>query len=81
MEEFIMSKVDKFIDATGLACPMPVVRARQAIDRLDSGQLLEIHTTDAGSKSDLTAWANSGGHEIVEQIEEDEQFQFLIRKK
>lgn len=74
-------KVDKVVDATGLACPMPVVRARQAIDQIESGQVLEIHTTDQGSKSDLTAWSKSGGHELLEQTEENGQFRFLIRKK
>lgn len=74
-------KADKVLDAKGLACPMPVVRAKKVIDQLESGQLLEIHTTDKGSTSDLTAWAKSGGHEMVEQTEENEVFKFWIRKK
>lgn len=74
-------QADKILDAKGLACPMPVVRARKAIDELQSGQVLEVHATDKGSTSDLTAWAKSGGHEIIEQIEDNGVFQFLIRKK
>lgn len=74
-------QADKVLDAKGLACPMPVVRAKKVIDELESGQLLEIHATDKGSKSDLTAWSKSGGHELVEQTEEDGVFKFWIRKK
>lgn len=74
-------KVNKVVDATGLACPMPVVRARKAIDELQSGEVLEIHATDKGSKSDITAWAKSGGHELLEFKEEENIFKFWIQKQ
>src|SRR5699024_11235091 len=63
-------QVKKVLDAKGLACPMPVVRAKKAIDELQSGEVLEVHTTDEGSKSDLTAWAKSGGHDMLQQTED-----------
>lgn len=69
------------MDATGLACPMPVVRAKNTIDGMESGQVLEIHATDKGSTSDLTAWAKSGGHTLLEQTEENGVFKFWIEKK
>ena len=47
---------DIFVDAKGLACPMPIVRAKKAIDSLQSGQIMELHTTDKGSMNDLQAW-------------------------
>ncbi len=71
---------DFFVDATGLSCPMPVVKAKKGIDTLESGQTLEIHTTDQGSKSDLTAWAKSAGHELVNLEEVDGVFKFFIKK-
>ncbi|HEX6593522.1 MAG TPA: sulfurtransferase TusA family protein [Bacillota bacterium] len=74
-------QVAKVLDAKGLACPMPVVRAKKEIDQIDSGEVLEIHTTDEGSKSDLKAWANSGGHEMLKQEDEDDVFKFWIQKK
>ncbi|GHH99032.1 sulfurtransferase TusA family protein [Neobacillus kokaensis] len=71
---------DKFLDAKGLACPMPIVRTKKAMDELEKGQILEIHTTDKGSKNDLTAWVKSGGHDLM-KIEEDENlFKFWIKK-
>ncbi|WP_243292888.1 sulfurtransferase TusA family protein [Bacillus sp. FJAT-47783] len=72
--------VDKVLDAKGIACPMPIVKTKKAINELESGQVLEIHTTDKGSKSDLTAWANSGGHELIKVEEENEVFKFWIKK-
>ncbi|WP_044748936.1 sulfurtransferase TusA family protein [Bacillus alveayuensis] len=73
-------QADKVLDAKGLACPMPVVRAKKAMDELQSGQVLEVHTTDKGSKNDLTAWAKSAGHEMIQLAEEGDVFKFWIRK-
>ncbi|MCK6255817.1 sulfurtransferase TusA family protein [Fictibacillus sp. KIGAM418] len=74
-------KADKFLDAKGLACPMPIVRTKKAMDELESGQVLEIHATDKGSKSDLSAWVKAGGHEFLEQTEENGVFTFFVKKK
>jgi tRNA 2-thiouridine synthesizing protein A len=79
MEEQIM-KADQVLDAKGLACPMPIVKTKKAMDTLESGQVLEIHATDKGAQSDLTAWAKSGGHELLESTEENGVFKFLIKK-
>ncbi|WP_066398877.1 sulfurtransferase TusA family protein [Neobacillus mesonae] len=70
---------EKVVDAKGLACPMPIVKTKKAMDELESGQILEIHTTDKGSKNDLTAWAKSGGHELL-KTEEDNVYKFWIKK-
>ncbi|MFD2682391.1 sulfurtransferase TusA family protein [Bacillus seohaeanensis] len=72
--------VDKIVDAKGLACPMPIVKTKKAMNELESGQVLEIHTTDKGAKSDLSAWAKSGGHELVKQEEANDIFMFWIKK-
>jgi tRNA 2-thiouridine synthesizing protein A len=71
---------DKLLDAKGLACPMPIVKTKRAIDELNSGEVLEIHATDKGAKSDLTAWAKSGGHELLQDTEEDGVLKFWIKK-
>lgn len=72
--------ITKVLDAKGLACPMPVVRARKAIDAIETGEVLEIHTTDRGTVSDMAAWSKSGGHELLEQKEEDGVYSFWIQK-
>ena len=71
---------DKVLDAKGLSCPMPVVKTKKAMDSLQSGQVLEVQTTDKGSKSDLAAWVKSSGHTLLEIKEEGGVFTFFIRK-
>lgn len=75
-----MMNADKVLDAKGLACPMPIVKTRKAIKEIDSGQILEVQTTDKGAKSDLTAWAKSTGHELLDSKEESDVFTFWIKK-
>lgn len=70
----------KVLDAKGLACPMPIVKTKKAMNDMESGEVLEIHATDKGAKSDLTAWAKSGGHELVDHTEENNVFKFWIKK-
>lgn len=73
-------KANKVLDAKGLACPMPVVRARKVMKEMETGEVLEIQATDKGSVADLAAWSKSGGHELLEHTEEAEIFTFLIKK-
>ncbi|MED4226679.1 sulfurtransferase TusA family protein [Neobacillus cucumis] len=72
--------ITKVVDAKGLACPMPIVKTKKAMNELESGQVLEIYTTDKGAKNDLIAWAKSGGHELLNHEEENNVFIFWIKK-
>ncbi|MED3940451.1 sulfurtransferase TusA family protein [Priestia megaterium] len=73
-------KIDQVLDAKGLACPMPIVKTKKAMDTLTTGQVLEVQTTDKGAKSDLTTWAKSTGHELIDFKEEGSTFIFCIQK-
>jgi len=73
-------EANKVLDAKGIACPMPIVKTKKAIEEINSGEVLEIHATDKGAKSDLTAWAKSGGHELLKDTEEDGVLKFWIKK-
>ncbi|ANY71732.1 sulfurtransferase TusA family protein [Paenibacillus ihbetae] len=73
-------RADQVLDAKGLACPMPIVKTKKAMKDMEKGQVLEIHATDLGVKSDLTAWAQSMGNELLEHREEDGVLKFWIRK-
>jgi tRNA 2-thiouridine synthesizing protein A len=75
-----MMEATKVLDAKGLACPMPIVKTKKAVEELNSGEVLEIHATDKGAKNDLSAWAKSGGHELVKDTEEDGVLKFWIKK-
>ncbi len=72
--------VKQVLDAKGLACPMPIVRTKRAMDTLQSGDVLEVHVTDKGSVKDITAWSKTGGHEIVKHNIEDDVLKFWIKK-
>lgn len=72
--------IAKVLDAKGLACPMPIVKTKKAINELEAGEVLEIHATDIGAKNDLAAWAKSGGHELLKDSEEDGVLKFWIKK-
>ncbi|WP_026700771.1 sulfurtransferase TusA family protein [Salibacterium aidingense] len=71
---------NKVLNAEGLACPMPVVKAKKEIDNLNAGDILEIHATDKGAASDIPAWTKSSGHELVQQDEENDILKFWIKK-
>lgn len=71
---------DKVLDARGLLCPMPVVKAGKEIKTIDAGQVLKILATDRGAIADFPAWAEDTGHELLEWHEEDGVLVFYIRK-
>lgn len=72
--------IAKTLDAKGLACPMPIVKTKKAMDTINTGEVLEVFVTDKGALSDFPAWATSGGHTIVDQKEENGAFVFYIQK-
>jgi tRNA 2-thiouridine synthesizing protein A len=71
---------DQILDARGLLCPMPVVKAAKAIKELEPGQVLKILATDRGSIADMPAWAEDTGNELLEWHDEAEQLVYYIRK-
>ena len=73
-------KEDKVVDASGLSCPMPVVRAAKEMRGLAPGQILKIIATDRGSLADIPAWADDTGNELIDTQNEGARFVFLVRK-
>ena len=60
------------LDVTGLNCPMPVVKTKQAADGLEADAVLEVVATDPGSMSDIRGWADAtGGVELLDQVEDE----------
>ncbi|TBL76376.1 sulfurtransferase TusA family protein [Paenibacillus thalictri] len=68
------------VDAKGLACPMPIVKAKKAMDSLESGQTMELLTTDKGSMNDFRAWVKMTKHELIEAKEQNGVFIFIVKK-
>jgi tRNA 2-thiouridine synthesizing protein A len=69
------------VDASGLSCPLPILKASQGIKTVGSGDLMEIIATDPGSVKDMEAWAKSTGHTLVEHSAEGGKFRFVLRHK
>lgn len=71
---------DKVLDARGLLCPMPVVKAGKEIATLEPGQVLKVLATDRGSVADMPAWAEDSGNELLAWHEEDGVFVYYVRR-
>ena len=73
-------KADKTLDAKGLDCPMPLLKAKKAMETMEKGQVLEILGTDEGSKVDLPGWCDRVGHTFLGVEEKMQYFRFYIKK-
>lgn len=71
---------DQELDAKGLNCPLPILRAKKSIAQMESGQVLHIEATDPGSVKDFEAFARQTGNALQESHEENGTFHFLIQK-
>ena len=81
METLVPDRVDRVLDASGLCCPMPIVKANKAIQEASAGDVLEIIATDPGTCSDIPSWCARLGHELVGHNEKDGAFHYYVRKK
>ncbi len=71
---------DKVLDAKGLNCPLPILKAKQALKDVPAGGTLEILSTDPGSVADFQAFSLITGNELLEHSEEGGVYTFLIKK-
>ncbi len=71
---------DQVLDAKGLNCPLPILRAKKALAGMPGGNTLEILATDPGSIKDFEAFCRTTGNELVEQQNDGKIFRFVIRK-
>ncbi|UCH52679.1 MAG: sulfurtransferase TusA family protein [Pseudomonadota bacterium] len=67
------------LDARGLLCPLPVIRAQDQIQRLKPGDTLVVLATDPGALHDIPAWCRVHGHEIVETLRDDRDIRITVR--
>ncbi|MBK1717649.1 sulfurtransferase TusA family protein [Thiocystis violacea] len=75
-----MADFDQELDASGLNCPLPILRAKKTLNAMTSGQVLHVVATDPGSVKDFDAFAKQTGNELMESKEEGGKFHFLIKK-
>lgn len=69
------------VDARGLNCPLPILRAKKALATLQSGQVLRVEATDPGSKQDFSAFCQQTGNALLAQIDREDVSIFFIRRR
>lgn len=74
-------QIDKEVDARGLNCPLPILKAKKALADMQSGQILRVMATDPGSLRDFQAFAKQTGNELVEQQTLGSDFVHLMRRR
>jgi len=73
--------IHKEVDASGLLCPLPILRAKKALADMESGQILKILATDPSAQRDFAAFAKQTGNELVETSSHEKVFTFLMRRR
>ena len=71
----------KELDARGLNCPLPILKAKKALTEITSGQLLRVVATDSGSVRDFQAFAKQTGNELVEQQTAGPEYVHVLRRR
>jgi len=74
-------EVNKEIDTRGLNCPLPILKAKKALADMQSGQLLRVVSTDAGSLRDFQAFARQTGNELVGQDTVGVEYLHVLRRR
>jgi tRNA 2-thiouridine synthesizing protein A len=72
---------DKEVDARGLNCPLPILRAKKALNDMSSGQVLRILATDPGSVKDFQAFCKQTGNDLLSQSEAEKEYTFFLKRK
>jgi tRNA 2-thiouridine synthesizing protein A len=71
---------NRMIDAKGLNCPLPILRAKKALKEVQVGEMLEVLATDPGSVADFQAFCRATGNELVASTEENQIYRFVIKR-
>ena len=68
------------LDATGLLCPLPVLKARKVLKKMEPGAVLEILATDPGAVADFQSFCEAQGHRLVDSSQDGDVYRFLIQR-
>jgi tRNA 2-thiouridine synthesizing protein A len=77
----VVEEYDREVDARGLACPLPILRAKKALADMQSGQILKIVCTDRGSVRDFQAFAKQTGNELLRQLTVEPEYVHFLRRR
>ena len=73
--------IDQEVDARGLSCPLPILRAKKMLAQMESGQILKVIATDSSSLEDFQAFAKQTGNQILEQHKTDHEFITILSRR
>lgn len=76
-----VTEFDRVVDASGLHCPLPILRAKKALSDMEKGQVLKVVSTDPGSIRDFQAFARQTGNELVRQTEGEGGWVHILRRR
>jgi tRNA 2-thiouridine synthesizing protein A len=71
---------DRVLDAKGLNCPLPILRAKKALQEVPIGGTLQVIATDPGAVKDFEAFCRTTGNDLLESKTEGKQFEFVIKR-
>jgi tRNA 2-thiouridine synthesizing protein A len=74
-------KADRSIDTSGHCCPVPMVETNRAVKTMRPGEVLEVISTDLGSKTDIPAWCVRTGHKLLYQESDGKTYRYFVRKR
>jgi len=77
----IVEEYDRELDARGLSCPLPILRAKKALAGMQSGQILKIVCTDRGSVRDFQAFAQQTGNALLRQLTGENEYVHFLRRR
>jgi tRNA 2-thiouridine synthesizing protein A len=80
-EEAVIMNFDKDLDARGLNCPLPILRAKKALTDMQSGQVLRIVSTDLGSVKDFQAFCKQTGNDLLSSTQAENEYTFFLKRK
>ncbi len=81
MSEPTPMEFQKDVDARGLKCPLPILKAKKALNDMQTGEVLRVQATDPGSVRDFSAFARQTGNALLAHQEQDAVFTFFLRRK
>ncbi len=73
--------IDVELDLSGLVCPLPLLKTKQALNKMQSGQKIRVFATDPGSERDFQVFAEQSGNKLLEMQQDNGQFQYTLQKK
>jgi len=76
-----MVKANQEVDARGLRCPLPLLKAKQALNTMTVGESLQVLATDQGSVRDFRTYTDLSGHVLLSFTEQDGEYCYLIEKR